>query len=191
MERLISDVLTLTQTDETDIETGPVSASAIAEAAWSNVETDGATLSVVSDGTVSAKRTLLMQLFENLFRTAVEHGSTGNQNALRSDDAVEHGSTSSRPEADDAVEHNSDPVTVTVGGLDDGFFVADDGVGIPETERAGLFDEGVTGTDAGTGLGLMIVEEVATVHSWDVTVTSNREGGARLEIRAPSQDPQS
>jgi signal transduction histidine kinase len=152
MERLISDVLTLTRTDGDDIEMAPVSLSAVAEAAWSNVDTDGATLSATADGTVSAKRTLLMQLFENLFRNSVEH--------------------------------NSDPVTVTVGALPDGFYVEDDGDGIPEAARASLFEEGVSGTDAGTGLGLMIVDEVATVHGWAATVTASESGDARFEIRS-------
>ncbi|MDS0258607.1 PAS domain-containing protein [Haloarcula sp. S1CR25-12] len=182
MERLISDVLTLTRTDGADIETTTVSVSAVAEAAWSNVDTGGATLSVASDGTVSAKRTLLMQLFENLFRNCVEHGSTSDP--TQSDDAVGHGSTGSRPGADDAVDR--DPVTVTIGTLPDGFFVEDDGVGIPEAARANLFEEGVSGTDAGTGLGLMIVDEVATVHGWATAVTASESGGARFEIRSTS-----
>ncbi|MBX0303111.1 histidine kinase N-terminal 7TM domain-containing protein [Haloarcula salinisoli] len=184
MERLISDVLTLTRTGGDDIELTPVSIGAVAQAAWSNVETDASTLEVVGEWTLPAKRTLLMQLFENLFRNSVEHGSTGNRDAPCPDDSVEHGSTGSRPGADDAVEHNRDPVTVTVGPLGDGFFVEDDGVGIPESERADLFDEGVSGTDAGTGLGLMIVDQVASVHGWETTVTASQDGGARFEIQS-------
>jgi len=41
-----------------------------------------------------------------------------------------------------AVEHGGDDVTVTVGELDDGFYVADDGSGIPETDQHTVFDAG-------------------------------------------------
>ena len=83
-----------------------------------------------------------------------------------------------------ALAHGGDDVTVTVGPLDDeGFYVADDGPGIPAAERDRVFDDGYTTTDDGTGLGLSIVEMVATAHDWAVTVTESASGGARFEIR--------
>ncbi|MFB6256436.1 MAG: ATP-binding protein [Haloplanus sp.] len=72
--------------------------------------------------------------------------------------------------------------TVTVGDLSDGFFVADDGPGIPASERDSVFDTGYTTTDAGTGLGLDIVEEIASAHDWEVTVADSVDGGARFEF---------
>jgi PAS domain S-box-containing protein len=81
-----------------------------------------------------------------------------------------------------AVEHGGSDRTIRIGDLEDGFYVADDGSGIPEAEREQAFDTGYSTTDGGTGLGLNIVQEIARAHGWNVTVTDSREGGARFEI---------
>jgi PAS domain S-box-containing protein len=80
-----------------------------------------------------------------------------------------------------AVEHAPAGVTVTVGTTESGFYVADDGPGIPADERARVFEAG-TSSDDGTGLGLNIVEGIADAHDWDVRVTDGTDGGARFEI---------
>ena len=103
------------------------------------------------------------------------------------EDAAEHSSTGSRPEADDAVEQGSSDdgsVTVEVGPLadGDGFYVADDGPGIPEGERGEVFEFGYSTEEAGTGFGLAIVKEVAEAHGWTVSATESGVGGARFEI---------
>jgi len=72
-------------------------------------------------------------------------------------------------------------VTVTVGILADGFYVADDGPGIPESERETVFDAGYS-TTSGTGFGLVIVEAIATAHGWNVRVTESDDGGMRVEL---------
>lgn len=82
-----------------------------------------------------------------------------------------------------AVEHGGRDVTVTVGDLEDGFYVADDGVGIPPDERDVVFESGYSTCGAGTGLGLEVVEHVGEVHGWDVRITDGPAGGARFEIR--------
>lgn len=82
-----------------------------------------------------------------------------------------------------AIEHGGGDVTVTVGDLDDGFYVEDDGPGIPETDRDGVFDAGYTNSEGGTGFGLTIVEQVADAHGWTITVTESDHGGARFEIK--------
>jgi signal transduction histidine kinase len=71
---------------------------------------------------------------------------------------------------------------VTVGELDDGFYVEDDGPGVPEGDRAEVFEAGFTSSTDGTGFGLNIVEQVADVHGWEVTLTTGSDGGARFEI---------
>jgi len=85
-----------------------------------------------------------------------------------------------------AVEHGGDGVTVTVGELDDGFYVADDGVGIPPAEREQVFDVGYSADGDGTGFGLRIVEQVVEAHDWSVSVTESAAGGARFEVTGVS-----
>lgn len=82
-----------------------------------------------------------------------------------------------------SVEHGGDTVTVWMGGLDDGFFVEDDGAGIPEKKREQVFEPGYSSENKGTGLGLNIVQTIAEAHGWTLSVTDGREGGARFEIR--------
>ena len=81
-----------------------------------------------------------------------------------------------------AREHAGPEPTVRVGITADGFYVADDGPGIPEEDRAEIFTEGFTTNDEGTGFGLAIVESVATAHGGEVRVTESRTGGARFEF---------
>lgn len=82
-----------------------------------------------------------------------------------------------------AVEHGGSDVTITVGELEDGFYIEDDGPGIPEADRDDVFEAGYSTTGDGTGFGLSIVEQVATAHGWEVRVTEGPTGGARFEIR--------
>ena len=81
-----------------------------------------------------------------------------------------------------AIEHGGEDVTVTIGGLGDGFYVEDDGPGIPEDERDSVFDAGYSTADEGTGFGLSIVKQVADAHGWDIDVADGADGGARFEI---------
>jgi PAS domain S-box-containing protein len=81
-----------------------------------------------------------------------------------------------------AVEHADEAATVRVGLTEDGFFVADDGPGIPAEEREEIFDHGYTTNDRGTGFGLSIVSRVVDAHGWSVVVTDSESGGARFEI---------
>ena len=81
-----------------------------------------------------------------------------------------------------AVEHGGGDVSITVGDLEGGFYVEDDGPGIPSFEREDVFDTGYSVTDDGTGFGLSIVEQVAEAHGWDIRVTDGSAGGARFEI---------
>ena len=96
---------------------------------------------------------------------------------------MEHSSTSPDSEARrNAVEHSASDVTVTIGDLDDGFFVADNGPGIPPEERDAVFESGHSTKEDGTGFGLSIVKEVVKTHGWEVGVTESEAGGARFEI---------
>jgi PAS domain S-box-containing protein len=81
-----------------------------------------------------------------------------------------------------SIEHAGSGVTVTVGGLADGFYVEDDGPGIPEGDRDAAFEAGYSTTDDGTGFGLSIVKQVVNAHGWTIRATDGSDGGARFEI---------
>jgi len=81
-----------------------------------------------------------------------------------------------------AVEHGGKDVTVHVAPLETGFYVEDDGPGIPAGIRDQVFDHGVTTSEDGNGYGLSIVRTIANAHGWDVSVTESDDGGARFSV---------
>jgi PAS domain S-box-containing protein len=81
-----------------------------------------------------------------------------------------------------AVEHGGETVTVTVGDLENGFFVEDDGTGIDADRRDTLL-EGHDGDGPEEGVfGLSIVKQVADTHGWNLAVSTGSDGGARFEF---------
>ncbi|WP_435181947.1 PAS domain S-box protein [Halorussus sp. AFM4] len=86
-----------------------------------------------------------------------------------------------------AIEHGGPDVTVTVGDFEDGFYVADDGPGIPD-ERA-VFDAGYSTAEEGTGLGLTIVRRIADAHGWELNATESESGGSRFEFTGLDTEP--
>jgi PAS domain S-box-containing protein len=153
MDRLIEDLLTLARKGRVVSEPEPTDVDTVARSAWWGVETHGADLSVGALPEVAADPDRLRELFENLFRNAIVHGG--------------------------------DDVSISVGPLraGGGFYVADDGPGIPAADREHLFDPGFTTHEEGTGLGLAIVDEIAAAHGWSVRATESADGGARFEVR--------
>jgi PAS domain S-box-containing protein len=81
-----------------------------------------------------------------------------------------------------AVEHAGEDVTVRIDDFSEGFYVADDGPGIPAEEREMIFDAGYSKAESGTGFGLAIVEEIVEAHGWEIAATESDAGGARFEI---------
>ena len=211
MERIIRDVLTLTRGDAVVDPSDHVSVETAATDAWRSVDTDGAELDLTGSlPTVTADADRVRRLFENLFRNSVEHNSS--ESRRRYADGVAHDATDARtppgapverdPDAPPSNAHGDrDPesgersrdrrdgttpdgsVRITVGALEEGFYVADDGTGIPADERERVFDPGHSTIAGGTGLGLAIVDRIIAAHDWDVTLTTADGGGARFEIR--------
>ncbi len=189
MDSLIENVLSLARKGQVVGETTAVDAIALAAETWAGVDTAGAELETTGRLTVDADAERLRDLFANLFRNSVEHGSTGSR--ATPDDSVEHGSTSNRAKPGDSVEHAGADVTVGVGPLDDGdtdgdpegFYVEDDGPGIPPSEREKVFEPGHTTGEDGIGFGLPIVRRIAEAHGWTVDLTESADGGARFEVR--------
>jgi len=164
MGTLIEDVLALAREGTAVDETEPITLSVIIERCWATVETGDADYRLLDDCTVLADESRLAQVFENLFRNSVEHGATDG-----------------RPEADG-------PLTITVGAISgpdgdpQGFYVEDDGVGIPAAERERVFEAGYSTDYGGTGFGLRIVRDIVEAHGWDIACTAAESGGTRFEI---------
>ena len=81
-----------------------------------------------------------------------------------------------------AVVHGPESVTVRVGPMNGGFYVEDDGPGIPLDRREQVFDWGYSTADNGTGIGLSLVKEIVDLHGWSITIAEGDAGGARFEI---------
>jgi len=92
---------------------------------------------------------------------------------------------------ENAMTHADGPITVTVGDCEDGFYVADDGPGIPPGKREEMFEPGVTTAVDGTGFGLTIVRRITRAHGWEVALVDGTDGGARFEFTgvATAGDP--
>ncbi|TKX69354.1 ATP-binding protein [Halorubrum sp. SP9] len=193
MDELVADLLSLARQGRAVGETESVSLSEVAREAWESVDTGSATLTVESDATLDANRTRLCELFENVFRNSVEHGSAGGRTS--SGDSVDRGSAGGQAEPDGSAEHDrdlpDDPLSVRVGAgtlRDDGeaapgFYVEDDGTGLPAEERDRVFESGFTTDESGTGLGLAISERIAEAHGWTAHALAAEDGGARFEFR--------
>ena len=81
-----------------------------------------------------------------------------------------------------AIDHAGGSVDVTVGLLDDGFYLEDDGTGIPADERDQVFDHSYTTAADGTGVGLFIIEQIVDAHDWTIEAVAGADGGARFEV---------
>ncbi|MXV63911.1 hypothetical protein GS429_17960 [Natronorubrum sp. JWXQ-INN-674] len=192
---IIDDLLWLAREGKSIDDPQPVSLAEIASKAWDNVDAPAASFERPGDRYVLADPGRLQQLFENLFRNSVEHGITDGESRTRELSRETAGSgaasTTARSEdadsavkADDGPDAADDEVTIRVGLTDDGFYVADTGVGIPESERDRILESGYTTADDGTGLGLSIVKTIVESHDWDLEITDSEAGGARFEIRS-------
>lgn len=178
MGEIIEDSLTLARGGSEVTEPEPVELQSVASRAWQTVG-GGDGLVVDDEVTVSADPDRLQRILENLFRNSFEHASGDAQRSL--DNPVE--AAAQMPDGSGRKNDEVD-VTVTIGTLDDenGFYVADDGPGIPPDDRDEVFEAGVSGAEMGSGLGLAIVRRVAEAHGWVVSVTDGSEGGARFEF---------
>lgn len=87
-----------------------------------------------------------------------------------------------------AVTHAGQDVSVTVGALQDGFYVEDDGPGIPPEDREAVFEWGFTGRTTKDGFGLAIVKRIGEAHGWSVSATESSSGGARFEFVSNGED---
>jgi signal transduction histidine kinase len=152
MARLVDDLLSVAKQGNVVTDPETTNVKRVVETAWegagSNV--DRSVMQYEHVGSVSSDSDRLIQLFENLFQNAIEHGDGA--------------------------------VTVRVGPLKNGFYIEDDGPGIPASMQDNVFDHGFTTDEDGSGYGLSVVRTIAGAHGWDIIVTDSDTGGARFEI---------
>lgn len=189
MEQIVEDTLTLARQGQVVSETEPIRVAKLATRCWQTVSTTGAALETVDDFTIEGDQSRLRHLFENLFRNAIEHNSASPDSQTRRD-AAEHDSASPDSQTRRDTAQRDDPeVTVRVGQFDEsGFYVEDDGVGIPVEARESVFEAGHTSASDGTGFGLTIVKRIAEAHGWEVEITDGTDGGARFQFTGVELD---
>ncbi|UPW00281.1 PAS domain S-box protein [Halorussus gelatinilyticus] len=175
IEDMIDVLLVLARGGDAVGESEPVALADVAREAWEQVNAPDATLTVATDRVLLADETYVRHLFENLLENAVEHGSTSPRPA--DENAVERGSEGAAADEDAGL-------TVTVGDVPTGFYVADDGVGIPPEDRETVFEVGYTTAESegGIGVGLTFVAELVETYEWECAVTESEAGGARFEF---------
>jgi signal transduction histidine kinase len=153
MEEMIDVLLITARTTDAPVECDEVALADAARDVWEKVSVPSAELVTETDRTVSVDSVHLWHLLKNLLENAVEHGGEG--------------------------------VTVRIGDLEDdeGFYVEDDGPGIPSKEQDAAFEAGYTSESNRIGLGLTFVAQLAAVYDSDYEITESADGGVRFEFR--------
>ncbi|OYR73983.1 PAS domain-containing sensor histidine kinase [Halorubrum ezzemoulense] len=164
MDELVADLLSLAREGRSVGETESVSVVDVAREAWECVDMANATLDVETDATLDANRTRLCELLENVYRNSADHGRDSPDEPL----SVRVGALTRRDDGTAA----------------DGFYVEDDGSGLPD-DADNVFESGFTTDESGTGLGLAISERIAEAHGWSAHALAAEDGGARFEFRVP------
>ena len=97
--------------------------------------------------------------------------------------------------ADNAIKYSPAGSIITLGvRVEEGamrLILEDDGPGIPEEDRQGVFERFVrlqNSSAEGCGLGLAIVREIASRHGATVTLGDAQEGGLRVEVVFPAHE---
>ena len=192
---MIDVMLVLTRGREAVGERTPIDLASMAREVWDDVDAPEATLDVEIDRTIRADETYVRHLFRNLFDNAVQHGGE-DATVMVSDLPIVSASNEGRSPSDRSSGQSLREDEASGGSEDEqresagGFYVADDGPGIPEAERDAVFEEGYTTAagQGGTGLGLAFVRELADVYEWDCAVTESESGGAQFEFTNVGQD---
>ena len=83
---------------------------------------------------------------------------------------------------ENSIEHSEEGVVVRIGDLEDGFYVEDDGPGIPDSTHVDAIKGGFTTRGHGMGLGLTIVRQITDLYDWNWTLTESEDGGVRVEF---------
>jgi two-component system, OmpR family, sensor kinase len=171
--RLVDDLLVLARSEQTRfLRTRPIELDAFVDQLWrATVVLAPRRFSLALDaaGTLVADPDRLAQALRNLLVNAIDHTDR------------DRGAVAMR--------------VVSVGEDRVRFVVDDDGPGIPEPERVRVFDRFHRTDDArdrasgGAGLGLAIVDAIASAHGGWVRATESPAGGTRMTLELPGFIP--
>ncbi|MFD1642327.1 sensor histidine kinase [Halohasta litorea] len=152
MDTLIDELLALAKEGEEIDDRSVISFAELLREGQKNIVMPKATLEIEGRATLNCDPARVREALENLFRNALEHGG--------------------------------ESITITAGILesDDGFYIEDDGPGIPDDDQEAVFDRGYTTTRQGSGYGLSIVKGIVEAHGWEINVKNGSSGGARFEV---------
>ena len=97
-----------------------------------------------------------------------------------------------------AVQHTPEgsSITLSYGAVDDHveLTVADDGPGIPEEDKARIFERfftrssGVADSRRGTGLGLALCRSIIEAHGGSIAVSDNHPAGSVFTVTLPLEE---
>lgn len=162
IEQLISDMIHLLRFGEKIVSFETHTIGNIAEDAWKSIDTQNTKVNINSTAEVEVSYERCKKLLEILFTNAIQH--------------------------------NNDTITINVGDVVEdgdiiGFYVEDNGRGIPKNSSKDIFEHGYSTTNNGTGLGLTIVKIITDVHDWKIEAVSldeieeeRKSRGARFNI---------
>jgi len=135
----------------------------VAKETWERMGFEEGELGVYADIEIEADQTRLESMLENLYKNSIEHGGE--------DVKVQVGPVQTVP-----------TTTRSQDGNIQGFFVQDDGPGIPEEDREKVLDTDFTTGKGSSGLGLSIVDQIADAHGWEMRIKESSLGGAKFEF---------
>lgn len=156
METLVESVVDFSDDSRLELPTERVHIGTVVGEAVESCPIDRSNVVVDADEEIDAVPERLQALFENFLANAALH---------------------------------ADPDSIVEIGLLDGgrgFYVQDDGPGVPPKDRERVFEAGYTTADdvePSRGLGLSVVRQIGELHGWTVDVPESPSGGARFEVR--------
>jgi len=130
MHTLIDEMLTLAREGQEVTETKPVLLETVVRSSWNNIDQQNASSVSIRTSRSKADRIRLGQVFENLFRNAIEHGG------------------------------ESVTITVDMLDSEAGFYVENDGEPIPDDKKKRSSRQATPQTQRGTGFGLAIIKRI-------------------------------
>jgi PAS domain S-box-containing protein len=169
IDELTEDLITIARKGRVVTDPEPVALARAVPDAWACITATDAMLEVESpldELVILGDPSRVQEVLENLFGNAVSHGGE--------DVTVTVGPLEYVPKDGPRAASNTPTPT--------GFYIEDDGPGVPAAEREEVFATGYTTAEDGTGFGLAIVADIVDAHGWEIVLTESEAGGARFEI---------